>query len=575
MTEEKAINKSNKFDLGSKNVKKTFLTILIPSVIAQLIAGTYVIFDTFFVSHGFQPSAVFGGALDNFGDVSFNNEYSSYASLGPAAMSYAMPYTFFIVGMGLAVGGGLSAIMTKQLAKDDSVGAQRTMNSFLPMSVFWGFVMMIFLLIFAKFLVWMGSGFQKDYLEAWFNNPLWNPDWDVSADNITDATYDMVNGHILQQASLYLRIQAIGAIPYVYMSSGVIMLRVQGKAQYATVITLVGLGINVTLDFILIIVMKMNIVGAAIASVTGQLASALLYYIYFKFYAAIKATSFDVRNTKDIMSKTFVSGISMMMLQVNTGIMIIFFTFTIGIANYGDMYAVTNYTAVYQGYNSIFMFGTLIIIAIAQSMKPIVEYNYVKGDVENVNAAKRIGFGIGIPFSIIMVIIFEIFAKDLIGIFYSVDGSTVDFITTSYFINTGALNTGDLIYTNGMDVAQTITRIMFLTFPLAVGIQLTATYIQGLGQDSKASILLFGKLFLLLPLLMFFGFALPHAIQGEWGYYSDPSGSSPISSDIISPQADLGIFLSLPVTDIIMTSLTIYFFVGAEKNIIRPMKKNT
>lgn len=552
------------FDLGSKNVRKTFLSILIPTLIAQVIAGTFVVFDTFFVSHGFQAGGVF-----NFADYSLFAKDTAYASLGPAAISYAMPYTFFIIGIGLAIGAGLSSIMTKQLANDDKVGMQRTMDSFAPMSIFYGVILMVVLLIFAKVFVWFGSGFQKDYLNAWFQDPMFNGD---IGKPMSDMSYDYINGHVLSQAAWYLRIQAIGAIPYIYMSGGVIMLRVQGKAQYATSFSAVGLVTNIILDFTLIMVLKMNVVGAAIATVIGQYATAAVYYYYFNKKAEVRSTSMNWKNTFSAFKETFVSGVSIMMLQVLTGITLIMFTFSIGITNYGEMYSVTNYTAVYQGYNALFIFCNLIIIAAAQSMKPIVEYNYVKGDIDNVKRARNWGYGSAMIFSLIATIFIVVFAKQFIGLFYSVKGTGIDYITSGWlqtyypgeFVN---------VATNGMNVASLITSILFISFPIAAGIQMSGTYIQALGQDSRTSILLFGKLTLLFPLILFFGFLFPHAIHANWQFaqvIGEEVGEFGYSSEHLSTSADLGMFLALPITDLIIGILTIYFLIDSEIKLIIP-----
>ncbi|NQX83155.1 MAG: polysaccharide biosynthesis C-terminal domain-containing protein [Mycoplasmataceae bacterium] len=546
----------NKFNLGSKNVKKTFFSIFIPTLIAQLIAGTFIIFDTFFVSHGFQASGIFGGDIGNLTVPS-----SSYASLGSAAISYAVPYTFFIIGIGLAIGGGLSAIMTKQIAVGDKISAQRTMNSFTPLVIIGGIILMVILLIFAKVLIWFGSGFQKDYLSSWFNNPMLNSDWSINETEITNASYNMINGHILSQASWYLRIQALGAIPYIYMSAGVVMLRVQGKAQYATSFSAVGLIINIVLDFIFIMILKMNVVGAAIATVIGQYVTAFVYWYYFKHRAEIKSTTLDWNNSKIIVKEVFVGGVSIMMLQVITGMILIMFTFSIGITNYGDMSLVTNYTAVYQGYNAVFIFSNLMIIAVAQSMKPIVQFNFIKGNIENVKKARTLGYSIGMTFSLIITMFVVVFSNQIIGAFYLVNGSSIDFIVTGSQNGNGTLPS---IYTNGMKVAGLITSILFISFPIAALIQLTSTYIQAIGQDKRTSVVLFGKLILLFPLILIFGFGIPWAITGEW-IYTFVDGSKPN----LNTTANLGMFLSLPVTDFIIGLISIYFLFDSEKKVIK------
>ncbi len=550
-----------KFNLGSDNVRKTFFYILVPTLVAQLIAGTFVIFDTFFVSHGFHPGAIFSG----IGTLTTSNP--SYAALGPAAISYAMPYTFFIIGVGLAIGAGLATIMTKQFANDDKTGIQRSMNTFAPMTIILGVIMMIILLLGAKLLVWFGTGFQKDYLDSWFDNPMMNKNW-------SENVYKDVNGHIFSQAAWFLRIQALGTIPYIYMCGGVIMLRVQGKAQNATSFSAAGLVVNIVLDFVFIIVLKMNVVGAAIATVIGQYVTASIYHYYFtKKATLVKSTKMDWKNSKDIFGEIMKNGVSIMMLQVLSGLILISFTFVIGISNYGKMYEVTNYTAVYQGYNAIFIFANLVIIGVAQSMKPIVGYNATLGNKENVKKARFWGYSISMGFAIIMTLIVVFATKDVIGLFYSVDGSSKDYITSGYFdINPPLKTTEKLeIYTNGMDVATTIVKVLFITFPIATAISISGTYIQGLGDNKKTSILLFGKVILLVILALIFAFALSGALQSNWKFL-DNTGN-PIKVLDGYTQANLGLFLSLPVTDLIVGALLVYYLIDVERKLVIPMKK--
>ncbi len=565
-------DKKNKFDLGADNVLKTFLTILIPTLIAQIIAGTFVVFDTFFVSKGFQASALGQG----IGNIDFHG--TAYSALGPAAVSYATPYTFFLIGVGLMIGAGLASIMTKAKANGDNVAVQNSMNSYLPLSIIFGISLMVILLIFAKVFVWFGSGFQKDYIDSWFNNPMLNPDWGAGWANATSAPtdpkqfadmYQQVNGHILSQSSWYLRIQAFGAIPYVYMTGGVIMLRVQGKAQYATSFSAIGLIINIFLDFLFIIVLKMNVVGAAISTVIGQYATATAYYIYFQYKAEVRANRLNWKFATSNVAEVSKSGISIMMLQVLTGLVLIVFTFSIGVSNYGEMYAVTNYTAVYQGFNAIFIFLNLVVIGIAQSMAPILTYNSEKGDVDKVKKARLYGMGSSLVFSLIAAILIVIFSKQVIGVFYTVNGTSADYITSGYL---GTQGQGTVVYTNGMSIASKVTRTLFLTFPIAVMINVSGTYLQAIGEDKKSSVLLFGKIITLVPLVIIF-ILLPEFYSGAWSFL-DASGNAISGIDIyIDIDANLNMFLALPTTDILLFIILVVFLIGTEKKVIKPMNK--
>ncbi len=578
-TQQSEDQQKKKFDLGAENVLKTFLTILIPTLIAQLIAGTFVVFDTFFVSKGFQAGEIF--IFNGIGNISMAGD--AYSALGPAAVSYAMPYTFFIIGVGLMIGAGLAAIMTKAYATNDKVTLQNSMNAYIPLTLIFGISLMVLLLLFSKVFVWFGSGFQREYLDVWFNNPGMNSSWgegwatlDATSIAETGATIDPVvatrmfhevNGHILSQSSWYLKIQALGAIPYVYMSAGVIMLRVQGKAQYATSFSAIGLVANIILDFTFIIVLKMNVIGAAIATVIGQYATAMAYFIYFKMHADIKQTSNDWKFATEKIGEVCKSGISIMMLQVLTGLVLIIFTFSIGVANYGDMALVTNYTAVYQGYNAVFIFLNLVIIGIAQSMAPIIGYNAVKRDAVKVKKARMYGMGSSLVFSLIAWLLILIFAKQVIGVFYTVNGSSADYIASGSFAE---LTGGQIIFTNGMNVAQKLLRLLFLTFPIAVMINVSGTYLQAVGQDKKTSVLLFGKVFGIIPIILILA-VVPQFISADWIYGATANTTDSIPG--LEQQANLNIFLALPIIDIVFLFILIYFLVTTERNVISPIAK--
>ena len=84
------------------------------------------------------------------------------------------------------------------------------------------------------------------------------------------AETPMAAGHLLQQATFYLQIQALGAIPFMIFTSTIFVLRVEGKANFAMMFNLTALIVNIGLDFILVNLLHGNMVGAVIATVTAQ-----------------------------------------------------------------------------------------------------------------------------------------------------------------------------------------------------------------------------------------------------------------------------------------------------------------
>ena len=174
-------------------------------------------------------------------------------------------------------------------------------------------------------------------------------------------------------------------------------------------------------------------------------------------------------------------------------------------------------------------------------------------------------------FAIVVTLLVVFATNGVIGVFYNINGSSKDYITSGYFDIHLPDGLPWEIYTDGMDVAITIVRILFITFPIATAIAVSGTYIQGLGEDKRTSILLFGKVATLFILAFILGFAAPNLIHGEWSFLTEDG----LHIDNLNnyKNASVGLFLSLPITDVLIGLLLIYYLIDAEKKIIIPMGK--
>lgn len=527
----KGKNKSSDFDLGKGKVSNTFWKIWVPTIIAQLIAGTFIVFDTIFVSHGYHA-----GAPGEIGSWA-SNEYSA---LGPGGIAYAMPYTLLIISVGLLLGAGMAYKMTKQKANNDQEGLQESIDSFLPTVIIVGAFITLIFFFGAKFFIWMGSGFQPYFLENWFNNPLLQPEnrdvaylmAEVEAGDPNDIAYNAALGQLFNQAAWYLRIQALGAIPYIYMVGGQLILRVEGKATVATKFTGAALLTNIFLDFLFINVFGLNLVGAAMATVTAQTLAAILYYNYYRNKFPIKIQQHNFRAAKRDLTLVSSKGTSSMFQQTMTAFVLWFFTFSIGVINWGDAQVVTGYTSAFQGYFSLFTFFNLIIIGTSQAMMPLTTYNYEIKRYDRVKETWRISFW--------TVLIFSLFVTAFVVFFPGI---------TKLFGETGL----------GSLYQQRIAQIMFITFAIGSLILLTGVYFQSIGQDLKMKVLILGKIALLIPLVLILGFTLKEisivVVQWPWVEYT------------VNEDASVMLFWALPIAELLMLPILITLIYKHQKNL--------
>ena len=516
-------NKNKSFDLENDPVKSLFIRLWVPTMISVLIGGTFIVFDTIFVSHGFHP-----GSIANDGIWYWSN--SNYASNGAAGLSYVMPYTLMMIAIAAMIGGGLSYKITELKVGKDSKNQKRAMNSHLPIAIIYGTFIMIFILIFGKVLIWAGSGFQQSYIENWYNNPLMNDNWEQEFANSGYAVdSNAATGHLFSQAAWYLRIQGLAAIPYVYMYSSTMILRTEGKTIVATKVNLFALSINIVLDIILINVFGMNLIGAAIGTVIAQTFGMIFYIFYFRYKFPNKTTDVDWDYAKNNILPVSKKGTSNLGLQLNSAMTSLVFTISIGLINYGNTEVINGYTSSFQSFIGIYMLVSLIINGIVISTSPIITFNSKIGQEERANEAKKIG---------LLMVIF-------VGSLFTLTILIFPIIVTTLF--------NSMPETPGY--TQRIAQILVIGFVFNTMILFSGIYFQSKGEDKKSSIILYLKPILLFVLVLSFGFAMSETNTfGAWQNSILPWNDDAVG---LGSNVSLGLFWGLPATDIIVGSLAI------------------
>ena len=87
---------------------------------------------------------------------------------------------------------------------------------------------------------------------------------------------------VLPYAQTYLRITAIG-IPFLMLTNGgTLLIRADGSPKYTLLCSVAGVGTNIVLDFLFLYPMGMGVEGAALATILGQILSAVLVVRYLR-----------------------------------------------------------------------------------------------------------------------------------------------------------------------------------------------------------------------------------------------------------------------------------------------------
>ncbi len=517
--------KQKDFDLGHSKIKDLFFTIWIPTLISVVITGTFVVFDGIFVTHGFHSG-------DIFGEIGWHWDTSagSYGANGATAIGYAIPYTLILVSAGIMVGGAISYNLSKARAANDKIREQQIMDSFLPICFIIGLVLTLLLLPFAKVWIWIGSGFQPFFKENWLNNPLMNSEWAPTVES------GGVQGHILQQGAWYLRIQAFGTIPYIALVAAPYLLREEGKPIVSIYVNLLGLGTNIVLDFLFVIVFGMNLVGAAFATLLAQSFGTFCFIYYLKTRSSTTTKRWDWKTAKQDVGGIFKNGSSYMGLELLQVAIIFSMILSIGFVFYNDFDTILFYSASFQDYSNFCTLLSLIALATIVSVVPLINYNYNINDQERLHEARKLGFRVLAVVTAALTLVVLLFPVIVTKVFVAPD----DWL------------------------AQRICQIMIIGFAFGNFILFVGLYFQALGEVKKANIIIFSKPILLFGLALLIGFTVQDAKLAwnnsflPWNASYDGNGLFlPGSTEPIWPT--LGIFWVLPVVDIFIGTISLFW----------------
>lgn len=208
--------------LGYKPVKSLLISFSIPAIISCLINSIYNIVDQIFIGQG-------------------------VGYLGNAATTVAFPVMTILLAFGTLIGAGSSAYAAIRLGEKQDEEAERTLSNAFSFTLAIGIILMVFGLIFLKPILTLFG----------------------ATENIMPYAID------------YTSIILIGT-PFNLISIVLSNLaRTDGHPRLSMYGVLIGAILNTVLDPIYIFVFHWGVKGAAIATITSQLISAVVLTQYF------------------------------------------------------------------------------------------------------------------------------------------------------------------------------------------------------------------------------------------------------------------------------------------------------
>ena len=225
------------------------------------------------------------GALYNIVDQIFIANATYLGSFGNAANTVVFPLTVIALGIAVMIGDGCCAFVSISLGEKKPENATRSVGNSLLLCVVASIILTAIYLVFAE--------------------------------PILTAFGGRVNAETFALSKEYFFWIALGIPFYMFGQAMNPIIRADGNPRFAMISTLVGAAINIILDPIFIFGFKWGMMGAAIATVIGQIATAILAVWYLFRAKIIKPTNIDFKLKGKIVGKTLSLGLCSFLAQIS------------------------------------------------------------------------------------------------------------------------------------------------------------------------------------------------------------------------------------------------------------------
>ena len=225
------------------------------------------------------------GALYNIVDQIFIANASYLGSYGNAANTVVFPLTIVALAIAVMIGDGCCAFVSISLGKEDTSTARSSVGNSVVMTVASGLVLTAVYLIFSDPIIAMFGG--------------------------------TVNAETFHHSREYFFYITLGIPFYMFGQAMNPIIRADGNPKFAMISTLAGAVINIILDPIFIFLFRWGMMGAAVATVIGQVVTAFLAIWYLCHMKIIKPGKAHYRLQGTVCGRTLVLGITSFLSQIS------------------------------------------------------------------------------------------------------------------------------------------------------------------------------------------------------------------------------------------------------------------
>lgn len=225
------------------------------------------------------------GALYNIVDQIFIANASYLGSYGNAANTVVFPLTVIALGIAVMIGDGCCTFVSISLGEKKPENATKSVGNSVVLCLAVSVVLTVIYLIFS--------------------------------DGILTAFGGNVNSETFELSKEYFFWITVGIPFYMFGQAMNPIIRADGSPKFAMASTLLGAILNIILDPIFIFVFKWGMMGAAVATVIGQIATAALSAWHLCRAKLIKPRISDLKLDRKIVSRTLSLGLCSFLAQIS------------------------------------------------------------------------------------------------------------------------------------------------------------------------------------------------------------------------------------------------------------------
>ena len=252
---------SNQF-LGTERIGKLMKQYAVPCIVSLLVGALYNIVDQIFIANA-----------------------SYLGSYGNAANTVVFPLTVVALAIAVMIGDGCCAYVSICLGRQEVGTAKRSVGNAVVMAVSSGVVLAALYLAFAAPIISVFGG--------------------------------TVNAETFRHSSEYFFYITLGIPFYMFGQAMNPIIRADGNPRFAMLSTLAGAAVNIVLDPIFIFAFRWGMMGAAVATVIGQVLTAVLSVWYLAHMKIIRPQKGDYRLGGQVCGRTLALGITSFLSQIS------------------------------------------------------------------------------------------------------------------------------------------------------------------------------------------------------------------------------------------------------------------